>query len=100
MIPLNVLCDMEYGCETCRDPAETEWRQSLGVAYELPPGAPDFVCPRGKPWGYTGNGLGDRIAKWIKWVLRLLGGRRAVRWAESCGSCAKRRELLNSIGEH
>lgn len=100
MIELKVLCDVEYGCETCRDPSQTEWRQSLGVAYELPPGAPDFACPRGKPWGYTGKGLGDRVAAWIKRILRYVAGPQAVQWAERCGACSRRAATLNRWSGH
>jgi len=45
------VCDAGVHCATCRDPAEREWRASLCAVLRCPDGAPDFACPRGKPWG-------------------------------------------------
>lgn len=56
MIPLKVFCDTRYGCESCRDPANTEWRAELSQVFVLPPDAPDFECPYGLKWG-QGNAI-------------------------------------------
>lgn len=41
-------------CGFCRNrESGRDWRLSLGKVFELPPGAPDFECPHGKPWGYV-----------------------------------------------
>jgi hypothetical protein len=46
-------CNATGSCYTCRNrEAGRPWRISLGKVFELPPGAPDFSCPHGKPWGY------------------------------------------------
>jgi len=46
------VCDAGAHCATCRDRAASAWRASLCAALPCPPGAPDFACPRGKPWGW------------------------------------------------
>lgn len=41
-------------CSTCRDlEGGRAWRQSIATACSVPNDAPDFVCPRGLPWGFT-----------------------------------------------
>jgi hypothetical protein len=46
------VCDAGVHCATCRDPAAHAWRASLCAVLRCPAGAPDFACPRGKPWGW------------------------------------------------
>jgi hypothetical protein len=46
------VCDAGVHCATCRDLAASAWRASLCAALPCPAGAPDFACPRGKPWGW------------------------------------------------
>ena len=47
-------CVLEAHCTLCRAfNAGHSWRASLAKVFELPPGAPDFACPHGKPWGWT-----------------------------------------------
>ena len=42
-------------CPTCRaqTKAGSTFRASLGRAFVLPSGSPDFECPHGRPWGYV-----------------------------------------------
>jgi len=48
-------CHARVHCGTCRSREEGRgWRESLAKAFELPPGAPDFDCPHGLPWGFEG----------------------------------------------
>lgn len=55
-IALSNLCENVGHCRTCRDrEGGGAWRVSLGKVFGLPTGAPDFECPRGKPWGYQGG---------------------------------------------
>ncbi len=87
-------CSWRAHCQTCR--AQTEagraFRVSLGQAFMLPPGAPDFPCPHGRPWGYAGEwlpdmpsrGLGDTVAK----ITHALG-------IMPCGGCRERQEWAN-----
>jgi hypothetical protein len=45
-------CKGRAHCGTCRNrEGGRAWRESLGVAFILPAGAPDFPCPYGVPWG-------------------------------------------------
>lgn len=47
-------CMSAIHCGTCRAlESGRAWRVSLGKVFELPPRAPDFDCPLGKPWGWT-----------------------------------------------
>ncbi len=45
-------CQTRVHCVTCRDlEGGREWRESLGKAFKLPKGAPDFECPHSIEWG-------------------------------------------------
>ena len=52
---LREICASGLCCSTCRDPGAIAWRRSLAKAFILPPGAPDFECPQGLPWGGGGS---------------------------------------------
>lgn len=57
MRPVSDICASGRHCPTCRDrEGARPWRTALGQAFELPPGAPDFECPLGRPWGYASAG--------------------------------------------
>ena len=88
-------------CRTCRDLEEGRaWRLSLAAGFALPPGAPDFACPRGKAWGWRppDRGLGDTVERFLhaagigpvaKRLIRALTGK-------PCG-CGRRRARLNHL---
>lgn len=84
-IALATLCNSNVHCPTCRDPSQTEWRASLAQVYRLPHDAPDFECPRGKPWNYS-RGFGD----WLASIFKRFG----IRKQRGCG-CAARQAALN-----
>ncbi len=47
-------CQLRVHCRACRDlDGGRAFRNSIAEHYELPPGAPDFECPLGVPWGYN-----------------------------------------------
>jgi len=76
-------------CGACRaKDGGRQWRESLANAFELPPDAPDFTCPHGRPWGYIppSKGVGDTIAK----ITSAVG-------IKPCGGCKKRRAKLNEM---
>lgn len=101
----TIHCKSSAHCRQCRQLEQGRpWRGSLAKAFTLPPGAPDFACPYGKPWGHVpppdpdvhrdrdakkSRGLGDTVAKIIK---KVSGGR-----VKPCGGCMKRQRFLNKL---
>jgi len=52
-------CRSGFHCRACRDlEGGRAWRESLGKAFRLPAGAPDFPCPLAHPWGYAPPAVG------------------------------------------
>ena len=85
----NLTCKSVVHCVSCRDKKGGRlFRESLAAVFVRPEGAPDFVCPHGKKWGYTvpSKGLGDSIEK----VTKAIG-------IKPCGGCGKRKENLNKM---
>jgi hypothetical protein len=93
-------CTSGAHCRACRDrDGGRTWRERLGRAFALPAGAPDFICPHGRPWGWTGkaplraerrvSGPGDVV----KAVLDRLG----YQGASGC-SCEEMRQRMNAWG--
>jgi hypothetical protein len=72
-------CLCHAHCCTCRDKeGGRAWREALGKAFELPPGAPDFACPHGLEWGATP----ERVAAARVPEPAYVAGRRAA-----CDAC-------------
>lgn len=47
-------CRSGAHCRQCRDLQHGRaWRLRLAATHTLPPNAPDFDCPHGKPWGFS-----------------------------------------------
>src|SRR5947207_134916 len=99
MLPLDALCRSRGQCKTCRDPAQRAWRARLAAGFELPADAPDFECPQGLAWGFTGwpatigtpprRPLGDVLASWLT--------RLGFRKKPGCG-CDARQAWMNTHG--
>ena len=82
-------CRSGAHCRVCRDrEGGRRFRERMVMQFEMPPGWP--TCPHGRPWGFEGpsRGLGDTVAKWIKWLTR---GR-----VKPCGGCRERRARWNA----
>lgn len=88
----SAACTSGLHCATCRDTgkAGTQFRAAMGRSFQLPPDAPDFACPQGKPFTKRepapSRGLGDTIAR----ITKAVG-------IKPCGGCQKRRAMLNAL---
>lgn len=79
------ICDAGVHCESCRDLVDAGWRVSLR------PDAPDFVCPRGKPWGWKpepGSAPAPAPAR-DKWSLVDDAREKARKFACDIAECAQ-----------
>lgn len=96
---LTNTCTSNLHCHTCRNKEDgRNWRTLQAKIWEMPPGAPDFECPKergAKPWGYNkvpAAGFGDLLTRAIDKTAEVFG-----RPVEHCQSCDERRQGLNKI---
>jgi hypothetical protein len=102
MLPLSnsSLCKSRRHCVVCRDQSQTSWRLSLTAVYSVP-GAPDFNCPFGLPWGFDGDGrlAGDSPDGKLRGAGDVIAGAAKAIGIKPCGGCLKRQEELNRLSQ-